>query len=109
MAIVVPPAPIDNPNFTSYTWVDWYQKVRNAINEASTVNWTSIQGKPTTVTGFGITDGPYISGGSLFLPIATTNGAAASTGTLTNAPTSGNPTKWIKINDQGTTRYIPAW
>jgi hypothetical protein len=38
-----------------------------------------------------------------------TNGAASSTATLTNAPTAGNPTKWIPINDNGTTRYIPAW
>lgn len=37
------------------------------------------------------------------------NGAAAASGTLTNAPAAGNPTKWIPINDNGTTRYIPAW
>lgn len=40
---------------------------------------------------------------------ALTNGAGASVGTLTNAPAAGNPTKWIGINDNGTTRYIPAW
>ena len=40
---------------------------------------------------------------------AFTNGAGASAGTLTNAPAVGNPTKWIPINDNGTTRYIPAW
>lgn len=38
-----------------------------------------------------------------------TNGAAAGSGTLTNAPTAGNPTKWIAIDDNGTTRQIPAW
>ena len=38
-----------------------------------------------------------------------TSGAAAQTGTLTNAPVAGNPTKWIKIDDAGTARYIPAW
>jgi len=38
-----------------------------------------------------------------------TNNAAAATGTLTNAPAAGNPTKWIAIDDNGTTRYIPAW
>ncbi len=109
MAVVIPPAPIDNPNFTSYTWVDWYQKVRNAINEATIVNWASITGKPTTVVGFGITDGLYISSGSVFFPVATTNGSGASVGNLNNAPVAGSPTKWIKINDQGVTRYIPAW
>lgn len=40
---------------------------------------------------------------------AMTNGAGASLGTLTNAPSAGNPTKWIGFNDNGTTRYIPAW
>ena len=40
---------------------------------------------------------------------AFTNNAAASTATLTNSPTVGNPTKWIPINDNGTTRNIPAW
>lgn len=40
---------------------------------------------------------------------ALTDGAAASLGTLTNAPAVGDPTKWIPINDNGTTRYIPAW
>lgn len=37
------------------------------------------------------------------------NGAAANVGTLNNAPAAGNPTKWIPIDDNGTTRYIPAW
>lgn len=41
--------------------------------------------------------------------VALANGAAAQTATLTNGPTAGNPTKWIPINDNGTTRYIPAW
>lgn len=40
---------------------------------------------------------------------AFTNGAAAALGTLTNAPVAGDPTKWVPINDNGTTRYIPAW
>jgi len=38
-----------------------------------------------------------------------TNGAAAGAGTITNAPSAGNPTKWIPVDDNGTTRYIPAW
>ncbi|HET9285690.1 MAG TPA: hypothetical protein VFR24_27375 [Candidatus Angelobacter sp.] len=37
------------------------------------------------------------------------NGAAANTATLTNAPAAGNPTKWVPIDDNGTTRYIPSW
>lgn len=51
------------------------------------------------------------SGGATFhtTNTALTNGAAAAVGTLLNAPAAGNPTKWIGINDNGTTRYIPAW
>lgn len=41
--------------------------------------------------------------------VALTNGAGAATGTLTNAPAAGNPTKWIPISDNGVTRHIPAW
>lgn len=37
------------------------------------------------------------------------NGAGAGAGTITNAPAAGNPTKWIPVDDNGTTRYIPAW
>lgn len=35
--------------------------------------------------------------------------AGAGAGTITNAPTAGDPTKWIAIDDNGTTRYIPTW
>lgn len=38
-----------------------------------------------------------------------TNAAGAAVGTLNNAPVAGNPTKWITINDNGTTRRIPTW
>ena len=41
--------------------------------------------------------------------VAMNNGAAAAAGTLGNAPVVGDPTKWIPIVDNGTTRYIPAW
>ena len=40
---------------------------------------------------------------------ALANGAAAQVATMTNGPTAGNPTKWIAINDNGVTRYLPAW
>lgn len=37
------------------------------------------------------------------------DGAAAGAGTLLNSPIAGNPSKWVPIDDAGTTRYIPAW
>ena len=41
MADIVPPFPVDAP-FGSYNAVDWYQKVRRAINDAANIHWTSI-------------------------------------------------------------------
>ena len=37
------------------------------------------------------------------------NGSGAAAGTLLNAPVAGNPTKWLSINDNGTTRKVPSW
>lgn len=51
-----------------------------------------------------------LAGGTLLsTSAALSNGAGSAAGTLTNAPVAGNPTKWIPINDNGTTRYLPAW
>lgn len=52
-----------------------------------------------------------ISSGTVMMrsSAAMTDGAAAQAGTLLNAPTVGNPTKWIPFDDNGTTRFIPAW
>jgi hypothetical protein len=38
-----------------------------------------------------------------------TNNAASQTATMTNGPVLGDPFKWIAIDDNGTTLYIPAW
>lgn len=52
-----------------------------------------------------------LAGGATLIGTKTalTNGSGAAAGSLLNAPVAGNPTKWIAINDAGTTRYIPAW
>lgn len=41
--------------------------------------------------------------------VSLTDGAGADIGTLLNAPAAGDPTKWVAIDDNGTTRYIPTW
>ena len=38
-----------------------------------------------------------------------TDVAGLAVGTLTNAPTAGDPTKWIGFDDNGTLRKIPTW
>lgn len=62
-------------------------------------------------TGIQIAGALTTLGGATFHTTSTalTNGAGAGAGTLTNAPAAGDPSKWIGINDNGTTRYIPAW
>lgn len=37
------------------------------------------------------------------------SGAGAGAGTLTNAPSAGNPSFWMPIQINGNTRYIPCW
>lgn len=67
----------------------------------------------TIADGGGVTTTGNITklGGAALLTTSTalTDGAGVGVGTLTNAPASTNPTKWIPINDNGTTRHIPAW
>lgn len=63
-----------------------------------------------TSTGLAVTGTLTTSSTTLHTSsVALTNGAGANAGTITNAPTAGNPTKWVPIVDNGTTRYVPAW
>ena len=45
--------------------------------------------------------------GSLRLDVVSTTGA--NTATLTNAPVSGNPAGWARVNINGVARVIPYW
>jgi len=42
---------------------------------------------------------------------ALTDAAQSQVATITNAPVgkAGNPTKWVPVDDNGTTRYVPLW
>lgn len=53
---LIPPQPIGQlPG--SGLWNDWIEKIRSAVNTTlSSISWSIITGKPTTVAGFGITD-----------------------------------------------------
>lgn len=56
------------------------------------------------------TNGLRITGDPVMLHTGNlSDSSAASLGTLTNAPSAGNPTKWITIDDNGTPRFIPTW
>jgi hypothetical protein len=71
--------------------------VRIGNNAGNTANALTIDG-----TAFG-------AGAASLRLNGLTNGAGASAGTLTNAPSVGNPNFWIPINVAGTVRYVPAW
>ena len=63
-----------------------------------------------SITGGSVTANLTNNQNTLMTSSATlSNGAGAATATLTNAPAAGNPTKWVAINDNGTTRRIPTW
>lgn len=86
--------------------------VREITNQAGDI--VHIQGatERLRVTGVGITvNGALTTAGGVLhaTNTALNNGANVSAGTLNNAPIAGNPTKWVQINDNGTTRWIPAW
>jgi len=81
-----------------------------AVTAGTNIAVTPSAGGLTIATTAAITaDLTNNTGNLIDSSVGLTNGAGASAGTLLNAPTAGNPTKWVPIDDNGTTRYIPAW
>lgn len=79
----------------------------NGGNPTIGVSAGSLAITPATVFASTITT----IGGATFhiTSTALTDGAGVAAGTLLTAPTAGNPSKWLGINDNGTVRYIPSW
>jgi hypothetical protein len=98
-------------------YTDFYLNRTNTASGSGTqllmnlaVGGTS-QVKADTTGDFTVTGTFTKAGGTYLLQTSTslTDNSSTNAATLTNGPTVGNPTKWIAINDNGTTRYIPAW
>jgi fibronectin-binding autotransporter adhesin len=89
----------------------------NTFTNATTLSSTLAVTGATTLTGLLTANGGItVVGGSSLLTTNTSltnyNGSNTATlGSSSNAPNDviGEPTKWIAINDNGTTRYIPTW
>jgi len=81
----------------------------NTVVLAAETAGTGSDNMDVAITPTGTGNVVFPGGVLLRTSAALTDGAAAAGGTLLNAPAAGNPTKWIPINDNGTTRYIPAW
>lgn len=108
-------------NNTTGLFLSLLTRVYKIGDTLSTVNGTkiTIDDSATIVTvesatGLFIdaaTQGLVIKGDTVMIHSQTpyADGASLNTATLTNAPSSGNPTKWVPIDDNGVTRYIPTW
>lgn len=86
----------------------------NYVGGSNTLGWYTSADKMTLTTGGNLTISGLFTSGAVGGVLMATNqnlgtGAGVGLGTLTNAPAAGNPTKWIPVNDNGTTRYFPAW
>lgn len=99
---------------TGGRWSNVFSVLGN-FSGAVTCSTTLAVTSTTTLTGLLTANGGITTNGGNNL--LTTNQAlnsysGSSSATLyynTDAPVSGEPTKWIAINDNGTTRYIPTW
>jgi hypothetical protein len=91
-------------------YIDNQNRTNTAGDKAGAIIYGTFNATPSSQTiTFNVGTITHGSTTLMATSVALTNGAAAQTGTLTNAPTAGNPTKWVPINDNGTTRYVPAW
>ena len=76
-------------------------------NTAGTTNPTLVVGGGSTMNLI-VTGTLTVNAGPLTLA-GQTSSPGSSTGTLTNAPSVGNPNVWLQVSINGTTRHIPAW
>lgn len=107
MADILPPAPVDAP-FGSYNWADWYKKVRDAINNAGSVSWASVTGKPTTLVGYGITDAVSVSRQISTTAPLTGGGTLASDLSLAISSFTGSVPGAVPTSLGGTTNFLRA-
>ena len=99
---------------TAGRWSNVFSVLGN-FSGAVTCSTTLAVTSTTTLTGLLTANGGItVVGGSNLLTTNTalTSNSGAGTATMfysTDSPVGGEPTKWIAINDNGTTRYIPTW
>jgi hypothetical protein len=95
-------------------WSNVFSVLGN-FSGAVTCSTTLSVSSTTTMTGrLTANGGITVVGGTNLLTTNTaltdqSSGNTASLGNVSNAPVPGDPTKWIAINDNGTTLYIPTW
>lgn len=84
---LIPPTPVGG-QFGSYTWQDWYNKVRLAINAAATISWSQITVfdpggiLPKTLGGTGTASPALVAGANIAVTGAWPNSTVAFNGVL---------------------------
>lgn len=81
------------------------------VTASNTVTYTAATGTAgnTVLSKNPTLTGVTVDGNGSFALTSQVSGAGASGGTLTNAPSAGNPAFWLPISINGSTRYVPAW
>lgn len=73
-------------------WNDWIEKIRSVVNQTLTsINWTIITGKPTTLAGYGITDAQSKLNNSAGLAAALSDETGTGLAVFNNTPTLVTP------------------
>jgi hypothetical protein len=76
MASLIPPMPNSTIPGSAY-WNDWIEKLRTIVNSfVSGISWTLITGKPTTLSGYGITDAINVNQKDVANGVASLNGVS---------------------------------
>lgn len=61
MSSLIPPQPVGAVPGSAY-WNDWIEKLRTLVNGVATsIKWSLITDTPTTLSGYGITDGQIVT------------------------------------------------
>lgn len=76
-------------------------------NQGDAAGLSTADGDPA-ITSLGAPPTPGAIGVPLVLT-GQTSTPGALTGTLTNAPATGNPQTWLQVSINGVTHWIPAW
>lgn len=94
--------------------IDGNANTATIANTANTAPWSGISGKPSTVSGYGITDAITTSNYNSFSPTLTGSGATGSwniianplPGTITYWPASTAPTGWLVRDGSAISRSV---
>jgi len=88
---VLPPSPLGSPPGSSF-WNDWYEKLRTMINAiAAGFDFSLITNKPTTLSGYGITDGQTKLNNSAGLAAALSDETGTGLSVFNTTPTLVSP------------------